>query len=138
MRNRIWGRLECTRTSDTRDGFLARQIGDMDERVVERRVDVRHSKHQLALSNLGTERNGRFLLRGLDFLRGLKCIRWSEHPSSLIDTASRRQTSRDVCTMLKHSVRTIFGGLQGGLDDGKRAGTNDIFRSAAEDAPLLR
>jgi hypothetical protein len=56
------------RTSNTGDGFLARQIGDMDESVVERSEDVGNAKHQLALSNLRTERNGVFLFGYLGLL----------------------------------------------------------------------
>lgn len=42
----------------------------MNERVVERGIDVRDTKDELALSDLGTERNDLFLL-GLDLLGGL-------------------------------------------------------------------
>lgn len=58
------------RTSDAGDGLLAGEIGDMNERVVERGIDVRDTKDELALSDLGTERNDLFLL-GLDLLGGL-------------------------------------------------------------------
>ena len=60
------------RTSDTRYGFLARQIGDMDEGVVERGKDVGNAKHQLTLSNLGAERDGVLLLGGLNFFGWLQ------------------------------------------------------------------
>ena len=59
-----------TRTGDTRDGLLAGEIGDMDEGVVEGCVDVGDTEDKLALSDLGTERDGLFL-RGLDLLGGL-------------------------------------------------------------------
>ena len=55
------------RTSDTGDGLLAGEISDMDEGVVERGVDVSDTENELALSNLGPERDGCFLL-GLDLL----------------------------------------------------------------------
>ena len=55
------------RTSDTGDGLLAGEIGDMDESVVERGVDVSDTENELALSNLGPESNGCLLL-GLDLL----------------------------------------------------------------------
>ena len=55
------------RTSDTGDGLLAGEIGDMDEGVVERGVDVSDTENELALSNLGPERDGCLLL-GLDLL----------------------------------------------------------------------
>jgi len=38
-------RLSEMRTSHTRDRFLPRQIGDMDEGVVEGREDVRNAEH---------------------------------------------------------------------------------------------
>ena len=62
------------RTSDTGDGLLAGEIGDMDESVVERGVDVSDTKDELSLSNLGTE-SSRLGLSGLDLLGGLhpKC-----------------------------------------------------------------
>ena len=46
----------------------------MDEGVVEGSVDVGNTEYELALSNLGTKRDGLFLL-GLDLLGGL-------HPKS--------------------------------------------------------
>ena len=60
-----------SRTSDTGDGLLARQIGDMDEGVVEGGVDVSDTEDELALSNLGTERDGGFFL-GLGLLGRLQ------------------------------------------------------------------
>lgn len=44
----------------------------MDERVVERGEDVGNTEDELALSNLGTERDGGFFLGDLDLLRGLE------------------------------------------------------------------
>ena len=63
------------RTSHTRDRFLPRQIGDMDEGVVEGRKDVRNAKHQLTLSDLGPEGDGVLFLGCFNFFGGLK-----EHP----------------------------------------------------------
>lgn len=57
-------------TSDTGDGLLAGEIGNMDEGVVEGGVDVCDTEYELALSNLGTERDG-LLLGDLDLLGGL-------------------------------------------------------------------
>ena len=42
----------------------------MDEGIVERGVDMCNAEHELALSDLRTERDGLFL-RGLDLLGGL-------------------------------------------------------------------
>jgi hypothetical protein len=42
-------------TGNTDNGLLAGQISDMDESIVERREDVRDTKNELALSDLGTE-----------------------------------------------------------------------------------
>ena len=57
-------------TSDTGDGLLSGEIGNMDESVVEGGVDVCDTEYELALSNLGTERDG-LLLGDLDLLGGL-------------------------------------------------------------------
>lgn len=46
------------RTGHTRDGFLAGEIGDMDEGVVEGGVDTSNTKDELTLSNLRAEGNG--------------------------------------------------------------------------------
>ena len=51
-------------TGDTGDGFLARQIGDVDEGVVERGEDVSNTKDKLAISDLRAERDGSGFLRG--------------------------------------------------------------------------
>lgn len=63
--------MHTRRTSDTRDGLLARQIRDMDEGVVERGVDVGNPEDQLSLRNLGAERDGVLILRRLGLLGGL-------------------------------------------------------------------
>jgi len=47
--------------SDSGDCFLARGIGDMDERIVEGGIDVRDAEDDLALRNLGTELDQLFL-----------------------------------------------------------------------------
>ena len=57
-------------TSDTGDSFLAGEIGNMNESVVEGSINVGDTEDELALSNLGTERDGLFLL-DLDLLGGL-------------------------------------------------------------------
>ena len=59
------------RTSDARDGFLARQIGDMNKSIIERSVDVRNAEDKLALCDLWTEGDGVFFLGCLDFFGGL-------------------------------------------------------------------
>lgn len=41
--------LDLHTTSDTSDGFLARQIGDVNEGVVERCKDVSNAEDELAL-----------------------------------------------------------------------------------------
>ena len=67
------------RTSDTRDSLLAGQIGNVDEGVVEGGKDVGDTEHELALSDLGTELNGGFFLRGLGLLRRLQGTSNSQH-----------------------------------------------------------
>jgi hypothetical protein len=47
--------LDLHATSDTRDGFAARQIGDVDEGVVERGEDAGNAEDELALTDLGTK-----------------------------------------------------------------------------------
>ena len=62
-------------TGDTGDSLLARQIGDVNEGVVERGVDVSNAENKLALSDLRTERGGLRLSCDLLDLGGL-------HPKS--------------------------------------------------------
>ena len=47
--------LDLHATGDTRDGFAARQIGDMDEGIVERGEDAGNAEDELALTDLGTK-----------------------------------------------------------------------------------
>ena len=56
-------------TSHTGDGFLAREIGDMDESVVERGIDVGNAEYQLSLRDLGTEGDCGVLGGSLSFWR---------------------------------------------------------------------
>jgi hypothetical protein len=44
--------LDLHATSDSGDGFTARQIGDVDESVVERGEDAGNTENELALINL--------------------------------------------------------------------------------------
>ena len=75
---------QSERTSDTGDGLLAGEIGDMDESVVERGVDVSDTEDELALSNLRTE-SSRLGLCGLDLLGGLHPnSRQSIHPNCML------------------------------------------------------
>ena len=62
--------LDLHTTGDSGNGFTTGEIGDVDESVVEGGEDVGDTEDELALSNLGTERNGLFLL-DLDLLGGL-------------------------------------------------------------------
>ena len=68
VRNQRFAEGQAEHTSDTGDRLLAGEIGNMDESVVERSEDVGNAKHQLALSNLRTERNGVFLFGYLGLL----------------------------------------------------------------------
>lgn len=71
------------RTGDSGDGFLAREIGDVHEGIVERRVDVGDAEDELAFSDLRPERDGVFFLgcpRLLGWLRASD--RQSHHPPS--------------------------------------------------------
>jgi hypothetical protein len=47
--------LDLHATGDTRDGLATRQIGDVDEGVVERGEDAGNAKDELALADLGTQ-----------------------------------------------------------------------------------
>ena len=47
--------LDLHATGDTRDGFAARQIGDVDEGIVERGEDAGNAEDELALTDLGTK-----------------------------------------------------------------------------------
>ena len=54
--------LDLHAAGDARDRLLARQIGDVHERVVERRENVRNTKVALAIGKLGAELDGLLLL----------------------------------------------------------------------------
>ena len=54
--------LDLHAAGDARDRLLARQIGDVHERVVERREDVRNAEVALAIGKLGAELDGLLLL----------------------------------------------------------------------------
>ena len=54
--------LDLHAAGDTRDRLLARQIGHVHERVVERREDVRNAEVALAIGKLGAELDGLLLL----------------------------------------------------------------------------
>ena len=58
-------------TSDTGDGLLAGEIGDMDEGIVKRGVDVCDAEYELALSDRGAERHLGLFLGRLRLLGGL-------------------------------------------------------------------
>jgi hypothetical protein len=56
----VWGGLvtiglDLHATGDTGDGFAARQIGDVDEGVIEGRKDAGNAEDELALADLGTK-----------------------------------------------------------------------------------
>jgi hypothetical protein len=57
--------------SDTGDGFLAREIGDMDECIVERGKDVGDGEDAFTFGDLGTERYGVFFADYFSFFWGL-------------------------------------------------------------------
>lgn len=53
----VWGRLvlvslDLHTTSDSGDGFLTGQIGNMDESIVERSKDTGNTEHLSVISNL--------------------------------------------------------------------------------------
>lgn len=76
-------------TGDTGDGFPARQIGNVDERVVERSVDVCNAEHELALCDLRTERDGGFFLGDLLLGRLWTSTCQHRHPSVNPDRIDR-------------------------------------------------
>jgi hypothetical protein len=55
-------------TSDTADGFLSRDIGDMDKGVVEGSEDVGNTKDQLSFLDVRSEGDDLFVLGGSGFL----------------------------------------------------------------------
>mmetsp|Transcript_1430 Transcript_1430/g.3686 ORF Transcript_1430/g.3686 Transcript_1430/m.3686 type:complete len:204 (+) Transcript_1430:176-787(+) len=69
-------RLHLHATRDLADRLLARLICYVHERVVKRRVDVRHRKHVLALLGLHAKRDRRRLLGNLLFLLGCHGCTW--------------------------------------------------------------
>jgi hypothetical protein len=58
-------------TSYARDGFFSRQIGDVNEGVVERSIDMRDAEHELSFCDLRTERDRVLFFGRLDFFGGL-------------------------------------------------------------------
>lgn len=55
--------------TNTAEDLLARQVGDVDEGVVEGGEDVTHSKHVLSFSHLRTQTDDLLLLLLLPFTR---------------------------------------------------------------------
>lgn len=53
--------LDLHTTSNSGDGLLAGQVGNVDESVVEGSEDVGNAEDVLTLSDLGTERDSSFL-----------------------------------------------------------------------------
>ena len=92
-------------TGNARDGFLAGQIGNMDECVVEGSVDVGNTEHILAISNLWTEGNGGLFLWGFRLSWWLKKGRVSGQPA----TNHTRRHGSHVAQVTK-AERTIFSG----------------------------
>ena len=76
----------------------------MDEGIVERGVDVGNTENELALSNLGTERDGVFLSGSFGLLGGLL------HPdvSIFIHHNSVSLRARNRTTRIQHSSRTAY------------------------------
>ena len=84
------------RTSDTRDSLLAGQIGDVDEGVVEGGIDVGNTENELALSDLGAERDG-FLNGNLGLLGGLLV-----HPLVRLHIQHKTSSFRPLRTNTQH------------------------------------
>lgn len=63
--------LDLHTTGNTGDGLAATEIGDMDERVVERGEDTGNAEDQLTLTGIGAE--GDVLLGGTGGLLGRHC-----------------------------------------------------------------
>lgn len=80
------------RTSDTGDRLLAGEIGDVNEGIVERSVDVGDAENELALSDLGAERDG-FGGGSLGLLGGL-WVTSNSQPFHPPQNASHFATSR--------------------------------------------
>merc|ERR1719249_634717 len=57
--------LHLHTTSNSADGFTSRDISYMDESIVERSIDVSHTKYKLSLTNLRSKRNLNLLLNFL-------------------------------------------------------------------------
>jgi hypothetical protein len=89
-------------TSNTRDSFLAGQIGNVDERVVEGSVNVGDTEDVLAISNLGAEGNGGFFLWGLGLFWCLE--KWT------VQNNPQRLTLEDTVAHVVEAQRTIFNG----------------------------
>ena len=66
--------LDLHATGDTRDGFAARQIGDVDEGIVERGEDAGNAKDELALTDLGTKLQKSSVRRSLAGVQAQCCV----------------------------------------------------------------
>ena len=99
-------------TGDTGDGLLAREIGDVDERVVERGVDVGNTEDELALADLGAKRDGGFLGSGLGLLGGLRVTSTCQRPHPTPNApfaAMPRSIAKSPGTV---TILTIFNDLR--------------------------
>jgi len=107
-------------TGDTRDGFFAGQIGDMDEGVVERCVDMGDAEHEFSFCDLGTERDRVLFLWRLDFFGGLKKedIGWSATASIGIGSRSRGRKALAGDRRGRVGSKRIATHHFGGFEDG--------------------
>lgn len=90
--------LDLHSTSNARDGFLAREIRDVDESVVERCEDVRNAEDELAIGDLRAEGDGGGFLGSLGLLGGLQRARSVPCASRL---PSRHPTSNQPAALQK-------------------------------------
>ena len=74
----------------------SRQIGDVNEGVIERGVDVSHSKDVLVLSNLGSKGD-------LDLLLVLSLSLTGCHPDECLKPLKIEHKSRQICLEAKQN-----------------------------------
>ena len=101
----------------------------MDEGVVERREDVRDTEDELALRNLGAERDGVFLLGRLNLLGGLHpMVSLPIHPKGVRFAARREHQRVGSAWRDAHHCDELVGCLEGGCLRTVRRKTNECQR----------
>lgn len=88
--------LDLHATGDTRDGFAARQIGDVDEGIVERGEDAGNAEDELALTDLGTKLQKSSVQRSIADVQA-QCRSWGRVAPGCSPAHRARPSSWEAC-----------------------------------------